>query len=158
MITWGGWAISETPLRWQAASGITKVVRNHGLWSRKGRPGGTWRWYNRKMGAVGLIHRGGRGRSWRNIGLVSRRHRWKTILFSPLGLWVITSALGSLHAILCILKQMIYAMNSVNFFICIYFFLKKIKCSFVWPHWVLVAAHEIFSWGMGHLVAWKLKC
>ena len=91
MITRGEWGISETPLRWQVLSGITKVVRNHGLWNLKGRPGGTWRWYNRKMGAMGLIHRGGRGRSGTNIGLVSRRHRWKTRLFSPLGLWVITS-------------------------------------------------------------------
>ena len=45
----------------------------------EGETRGTWRWYNRKMGAVGLILRGGRGSSWITVGLVSRRHRWKTI-------------------------------------------------------------------------------
>lgn len=33
-----------------------------------------------KMGAVGLIYRGGRGSSWITVGLVSqKRARWKTI-------------------------------------------------------------------------------
>ena len=54
--------------------------------ARKGDLGGHGGGITGKWGAVGLIHRGGRGRSWRTIGLVSRRHRWKTRLFFPLGL------------------------------------------------------------------------